>query len=341
MPLRPRVHIAPPDATTWRRSYPDGLGASAFASPAFQRLMLHDQPGDWVLRALSVDGSEAWLPVLGRCDRYGRWILRAHPVGYDLLPVPLTRLDQAELDHWIHALCTPRIQHFVWWLPSWHTAGLQLKPHRTLTGEVEVEHHVTYTIPFGGEVQAHMREHVSTTMRRYARRNAERGVTVSSDPTPAQIEAYIEIYERSFRDNAWEGEMFDRAFFYAVARELGRGGTLAVVLHEGVVVGGGVLMLDPAVIHYFQGAIDRDAKKVYPHVALYTHALELAAQQGIGWVNLGGVNEGNTGLEWFKSAWGAHATASPMLVFTSGLRKTIESVQRRLPAWLPRRLRPR
>jgi len=332
----PRVHIEPPDATAWRRCFPEGLGPSTFASPGFQRLMLQDTPGDWVQRALSVEGSDLWLPVLGQQDRYGRWTLRVYPVGYDVMPVQRARMTQAELDLWTRALCTPRIQHFVWWLPSWHTEGLRVEPRHDVTGELRVETHTTYVIPFAGDFEAHLKDHVSSTMRRYARRNDKHGVTVVSEPTDEQIEAYIEVYDRSFHDNQWVGEKFTRSFFYGVARDLGKGGQLAIVLHEDRVIGGGVLMVDPAVIHYFQGAIDRDVKKVHPHVALYTHALRLAEERGIAHVDLGGVNEGNEGLVRFKTSWGAEPTAAPMLTFTSGVRKTIEAVEQRLPPWVPR-----
>ncbi len=333
MLLQPRVHIEPPDATAWRECFPDGLGPSAFSSPGFQRLMLHEAQGDWVQRVIRVDGSDLTLPVLGQRDRYGRWTLRAHPVGYDLMPIERARMHQSELDLWVRALSTPRIQHFVWWMSPWDEP-LHVEPFHRLTGQVQVGSHTTYAIHFDGDFDRHLADNVSSTMRRYTRRNDKRGVTVVSEPTNEQIEAYVDVYDRSYRDNKWEGEKFSRSLYHSVARDLGKGGQLAIVMHEDKVIGGGILMIDPRVVHYFSGAIDRRVKGVHPHVALYTHALRLAEERGLRYVNLGGINEGNEGLVRFKTAWGAKATRVPMLTFTSGVKKTLEAVQQRFP-WLP------
>lgn len=326
----PSVSLSPPDATAWRQAYPEGLGASAFSSPGFQSLM-HGMLGEaWEPRLVSVDGSDLLLPALGQQDRFGRWVLRVHPIGYDVMPIQRARLSQRELDRWVDALCSPKIRHFVWWLPSWHTDGLRVQPRKTLTGEVSVGEHITYVIPFAGDVDAHLSKHVSSTMRRYARRNIKHGVTVTDDPTEAQLDEYIAIYERSYRDNGWEGDKFTPEFFRGVT-ELQKGGSLAVVLHQDRVIGGGVLMFDPNAAHYFQGAIDRDVKGVHPHVALYMHTLKCAATRGISHVNLGSINEGNEGLKRFKTSWGAEPTSWIQLSFTSGPRRTLEALRERLP----------
>ncbi len=327
--LGPRVHIRAPDPALWRRAYPDGLGASAFGSPEFQAAMLEIENArtdgaPWVQRAVSVDGSDLWLPVLGLRDRVGRWRLAVMPIGYDMMPTTRARLTQAEFDAWLVALCTPRVTFFEWWLPAWHTEGLHLQSRRTPVGGVEVGSHETYVIALRGTAEQHLEQHVSSTMRRYVRRNDKAGVTVMTCPDTAQIDAYFAVYERSFHDNAWVGDMFPRRFFDTVARQLGRGGELAVVLHAGQVVGGGVLMYDRDVVHYFQGAIDRGIKDINPHVALYWHALRSAEARGIGHVNLGGVNDGNEGLVRFKTSWGATATPSPMLTFRSGPRYALQ-----------------
>ena len=327
-----RVHIRKPDAGQWRQAFPDGLGASAFSSPGFQRAILDTEPSGWVQRAVSVDGSDLWLPVLGRRDRVGRWELRVLPVAYDVMPVQRARLSQAELDTWIDALCTPRISHFIWWLPPWHTDGLHIEPRRHLGGGLTVGSHRTYVIRLDGTADEHLERNVSTTMRRYVRRNDKAGVTVVAKPDAAQIDAYFGVYQQSFHDNGWVGEMFPRRFLDAAARTLGLGGELAVVLHEGQVVGGGILMFDRDALHYFQGAIDRGVKDINPHVALYTYALRCAEARGIRHVNLGGVNDGNEGLMRFKTSWGAEATSATMLTFTSGARYTWAAIRERLPS---------
>lgn len=336
MILGPSVHIHDPDPAAWHQAFPAGLGASAFSSPGFQRAMLDLQPAGpdrtpWVQRALSVDGSDLWLPVLGHRDRVGRWELKVLPVGYDVMPVQRARMDQDELDTWLTALCTPRITFFIWSLPSWHTQGMQIEPRNTLGGRVDVGSYETYVIRLEGTAEQHLEHHVSSTMRRYVRRNEKAGVTVVAKPDAAQIDEYFRIYEQSFHENAWIGAMFPRKFFDVVGRELGRGGELAIVLHEDRVVGGGVLMFDHDAVHYFQGAIDRSIKDINPHVALYWHALRCAEARGIGHMNLGGVNRGNEGLVRFKTSWGAAATPSTKLTFRSGSRHAWEGLRERLP----------
>jgi len=334
MLLGPRVHIRAPDFDAWQRAFPDGLGASAFSSPGMQRALLElerVEPGHapWEQRALSIDGSDLWLPVLGRRDRFGRWELKVLPVGYDVMPVQRARLREAEIVAWMSALCTPRITFFIWWLPSWHTDGMRLESRRSLSGNVEVGSNNTYVIGIDGTAENHLEKQVSSTMRRYVRRNDKAGVTVIGNPDADQIDAYFRIYEQSFHDNAWVGEMFPRRFFDVVARDLGKGGELAVVLHGGKVVGGGVLVFDRSAVHYFQGAIDRSLKDINPHVALYWYALRCAEARGIRHVNLGGINDGNEGLVRFKTSWGGVETPSPMLTFRSGPRVTYEGLRDR------------
>lgn len=331
MLLGPRVHIRTPDDAQWRSAFPEGIGASAFSAPAFQRLS-HQLEPEWALRMLVVDDLEQHLPVLGRRDRFGRWQLRVVPTGYDVMPIERAKLRQAELDRWMRALCTPRITHFIWWLPSWHVEGLRIESQRHLTSSVEVGHHETYVIRLDGTAEAHLERAVSSTMRRYVRRNDKAGVTIVARPDAAQVDAYVEIYERSFRENGWVGEPFPRHFFHVVANEFGRGGELAVVMHEGRVIGGGVLMYDHASMHYFQGAIDRTVKDVNPHVALYWYALQTAEARGLAHVDLGGINDGNEGLARFKTSWGAAATPSPMLTFRSGARVALDGARERFPS---------
>lgn len=323
MILGPRVHIREPDAVAWRRAYPTGFGASAFCSPDFQRVMLEmyaTRPGGsrWMHRAVSVEGSDLWLPVIGCRDRFGRWELKGLPIGYDLMPVQRARMTQAELDAWVAALSTPRITHFIWHMPSWHTEEVHIEPRKNFSERVEVGRYETYVIRLDGTAEQHLDRHVSSTMRRYIRRNEKAGVTVVANPDAEQLDAYFRIYEQSYYQNGWVGEKFPRSFFDAVSSDLGDGGELAVVLHEDRVVGGGVILVDRAAVHYFQGAIDRSVKDINPHVELYWYAMRRAEALGLGHLNLGGVNRGNEGLVRFKTSWGATATHPPKLTFRSG-----------------------
>jgi CelD/BcsL family acetyltransferase involved in cellulose biosynthesis len=172
-----------------------------------------------------------------------------------------------------------------------------------------------------GSARAHVAA-LGRSRRRWLAANERHGLALRSDPDAAQRAAFFALYERSHRERAWTGAPLSRAFFEGAATRLGRGGELCVALHGGRVVGGGVLLYDRQAVHYFLGAVDREARQVAPHDALYLRALEQAEARGLAWVNLGGINEGNAGLARFKRSWGAAPMRVTRVSWQSGLRVT-------------------
>jgi len=325
------AEIEPTDRDYWSGCFPRGLGGSAFSSPVWQRLMAEQVDEGWQPRLLRAKGPEGFLsiPVFAREGGLGRYDLAVHPVAYYVTPVEKAVLTDAELRAVLDVLCTHRVRHFTWWLPPWSTAHAGLTTRYRGLGRLTVGSVDTYVITLEGTAEQHIADRVSTTHRRYVRKNAKQGVHIVTDPDRALRDRYYALYQRVYEDRNWVGERFPRSMFDGVANDLDRGGQLAVAVHEGRVVGGGVLLYDHYAVHYFQGVLDRDAEGIHPHVALYEFALRQAEQRGLHRVNLGGVNEGNEGLARFKMAWGAEPVAVPILKWQSGPRVLLQRVRER------------
>lgn len=314
--------LEPIDRAHWESLFPEGFGPSAFSAPAWQRLMAEQIGAGFRPMWLRADGPGGPLrvPVFAKAGGAGRFDLEVHPIAYYVTPIEKAVLSPAELAAVLDALCTWRVRHFTWWLPPWSTAHAGLRSRYQGLGQLRVDGVDTYVITMEGTADEHIASRVSTTHRRYVRKNAKQGVHIVTDPDRALRDRYYDLYSQVFQDRDWVGERFPRAMFEGVAAELGAGGHLAVALHEGRVIGGGVLLFDHHAVHYFQGVMDRDARGLYPHVALYEHALRQAEARGLRRVNLGGVNAGNEGLARFKRAWGAEPLAVPILEWRSGPR---------------------
>lgn len=303
----------------WEAHYPNGLGPSAFGSPAWQRLVAAEADARWQLRRLVAPGDRDFqLPVMVRRGRSGRYVLETHPVAYPVAPIGRPTFTEEDWRPLLSALSSPRIAQLGLWL----SPGSPWRPEPGYhgIGRVRVSAEDTYLIRLEGDIEAHLAERTSSLRRRKLRSNERRGLTLEARPDASLRDAYYALYARVFGDRAWVGERFSRAFFEGVATSLGEGGELCVALRGGEVVGGGVMLYDHHHAYYFQGAVDRDARDVSPHDALYLRALQEASRRGIGTLNLGGVNRGNEGLVRFKRSWGAEAVPFVKLHFTSGVR---------------------
>lgn len=306
MPLPSRLRS--PDYALWAHHYPDGAGPSAFSAPAWQRLLAAEEWGGpeplrWL--ELPTPSGRLHLPVLAHPAGLGRSKLLTRPVAYFVTPVERAPLEAGDLDALLGALgFDPRIAWLALWLPPWSPAR-PTSGYRGL-GHLDVRAEETFVIHLGdGGAEAHLARSLPRIRRRGLAANERAGLELATKPSPAQREAYVALYHRIHRERRFVGTPFSRAFFEGAATELGRGGELCVALHRGRVVGGGILLYDAQAVHYFQGAVDREAREVSPHDALYLRALGQAERLGLGRVHLGGVNRGNTGLARFKRSWGA------------------------------------
>lgn len=319
------------DLASWEAAFPGGLGPCAFASPRFQKLAIAPEEPSWNSQLLRVQGPNGalTLPVMARRTRGGRWAVATRPIGYGVVPIDESRPSQEEVRAIVDAVCSPRFSSFGWWLPPWASRQLHLESERRWCGSLEVSTFDSYVITFEGSAENHMANRVSKTMRRYVRGNQKRGLTAVTNPDPEARREYYELYRSVYQQQSWIGPMFTWEFFEGVASDLGSGGELVLFRFEGEIAGGGVLLYDHDAVHYFQGAIDRDARGVYPHVGLYHYALEQAEKRKLTYLQLGGINPGNTGLARFKESWGAVATPVVTVKWDGRVRRTLGRFLRR------------
>ena len=315
--LGPR--LAPVDWATWERHYPDGFGASAFSSPAWQRLMQAEEGPSYQLRMLTarVGGRPASLPVFVRSWRFQRVEMRTRPISYFVLPIELSSAGGAGVVEALTAQArSPWTVRFEWCLPPW----LEMGRDATTAGVA------TYLMRLDCPREEYLATRVRKRFLDYVRSSYRRGIEVSASPTPEETRQYIDLYRKTHSDRSWVGPVFSDAFFEGVRTSLGKGGSLVIMKVGSKVVGGGVVLFDRYSAHYFQGAIDRDAKEVKPHIVLYDWVLTAAYERGLQYINLGGVNEGNDSLTEFKTNWGATAVPTRIVDFTFGSENLVSLV---------------
>src|SRR5690606_11805960 len=195
--------------------------------------------------------------------------------------------------------------------------GESVVAFREMAARLSLSSGDTYLIPCDRSYEEHMARKVRSARMRDIRLSEERGLELIEQPSPEVVDEYYRLYVRVRGELGWQDQPFSRSFFHGVARDLGSGGQLLVMRHEGRVVGGGVLFYDKRAVHYCQGTTDRACKDVFPHIVLMSEALRRAYARGLEYVNLGGVNDGNKGLVQFKKSWGAVASPVPILRFRS------------------------
>lgn len=299
--LLPKL-LDPPEAE-WRRRYPNGLGASAFSSPAWQNLMRCLVGPECEPRVLVAETETARysLPVFVRTWRYRRVEIVTQPIAYYVLPIECEIADAACVRPLAAASRAPFTSGFKWWLPPW-LAGDWAPAARDVD---------TYLIEVDGPVDDFLKRKVRKRFLEYVRSSQRRGIEIVERPTPREVDEYFTLYETTFEERSWVGDKFPIEFFHGVATELGDGGRLVLLRHEGRVVGGGVVLFDRYAVHYFQGATERDNPHVKPHMVLYDWLVRTASARGLRYVNLGGTNDGNESLVQFKQGWGAEPRPVP------------------------------
>lgn len=325
---RIKVSIEEPDFDYWNAHFPEGLGCCAFSSPAFQKIMVElenkgKEQSYWKQRFLSIHWkhNRLTLPILARPTRFGRWVFVTCPIGYSVTPIEKAYLNSEEMNAFLEAICRLRFAFVNCWLPPWPPAASAiLESQMRWQGTLNISTIDSYVITLDGFIKEHIQNNVSRTMQRYIRVNHRNGLTILRNPSEKARRCYFELYRMVYHERKWLGPQFTWEFINNLSNMLGAGGELVLQQYGSKIVGGGVLLYDHDAVHYFQGAIDRKAHEIYPHVGLYTYALKQAESRNLRYANLGGVNTGNTGLIQFKESWGALPTPLKTLQWQSGLK---------------------
>lgn len=328
------VSIEEPDSAYWNAHFPGGLGCSAFSSPAFQKILvkLEQESADktnWEQRFLRIhwEGGQLTIPVLAKRARFGRWMVVTRPIGYSITPIEKASFSSDELEVFLKAICSPRFAYAHYLFSPWSlTADNLLQSQTRWHGALSISTVNTYIITRKGSVEEYLKNNISSTLRNSVRVNTREGLKAHVTIDDDEIRRYYQLYLRVYRERGWEGTPFTGEFIEGAAQTLGAGGELVLLTHEKEIVGGGVLLYDHDAVHIFQSVMNRDVRGIFPHVGLHTYALEQAKQRNLSYVNLGGVNAGNTGLVRFKKSWGAAET--PFTAFD--WRSTPKHIVRRL-----------
>jgi hypothetical protein len=293
-------------------------------------MMAREVGAKWNLRVLHSRTGEknVSLPVFVRCNRWRRHDLTVQPVAYYVTPWEYDDVDTEVVCATLTAASSMRTSTFTWWLPpwsSWQPAMPDNHPFGRLVSQDQAE---TYLIEMRQSLEEHMANSVSKTQSWQARTSIKRGLEVVENLTPELVDEYYSLYLRVRKEEGWTDKPFSRLFFHDAATTLEEGGQLLVMKYENRIVGGGVLLFDRRAVHYFQGTTDRNIKTVFPHSVICAEALKRAAARGLKFVNLGGVNEGNTGLIQFKLAWGAAPRPVPIVRWRCSIAQALQGALR-------------
>jgi hypothetical protein len=143
----------------------------------------------------------------------------------------------------------------------------------------------------------------SETTRNKIRRAARNGVVVRRATNSLEVNTYCSIYRKVINDR----EKWNTVYKQSLLDELFKLDDAVVLLLAEVnelVIGGAWFVRDGNSLFYWQGAMDYQHKKYFPHYALMNSAIELACNEGMRSFNMG-ASLHMPSLEQFKSFWGA------------------------------------
>jgi len=144
------------------------------------------------------------------------------------------------------------------------------------------------------------------THRRHVRSAEKQGVEVSPAASPADVDAYYELYRASLQrwgDGATG--FYPRSLFHNLAGSsaYGEGIRLLLARKDGAVIGGIVVLTHGAQAVYWHGVSDAAFASAHPSPLLLVSAIRRACEDGVRWFDFMGPNEHLKGVQHFKDGF--------------------------------------
>jgi hypothetical protein len=164
----------------------------------------------------------------------------------------------------------------------------------------------------------------SETARNKVRRAERNGVVVCRATEHLEVEAYYALYEQLITERTDWKAIYKRALFDELFKV--RGVMLLLAKLDGIIIGGGWFIRDGNSSFYWQGAMNYQYKRYFPHYAIINSAIRCASEKGMASFNMG-VSTGIQTLEQFKSFWGARKVACWTFVWRNPVWRSVARIR--------------
>ena len=303
------------------------MGMSVFSSPIWQEIIRLETDMNWnikFLKGVDSNNQPKHLPFQVNQDRWGRFNIIGQPIAYHLTPIEPGVIDETLIQSILKNVNHPLTAQFIWALPPWLSYQPQPLTRTSWAGIEKISTRETYVLSINDNESAedYLSRKVNSTSRRYTRQNFKKELEILSNPTSDIINEYYNLYSRTHSERNWLGNKLTLSFFEHIATKLDNAGELIVTKFNNKVVGGGILLYDQHAVHYYQGTVDREIKEIRPMHALIYRAIQQAVERKLKYINLGGVNKDNTGLDRFKRSWGADSISTSVICWESRFKRS-------------------
>ena len=168
----------------------------------------------------------------------------------------------------------------------------------------------------------------SETTRNQVRQAVRKGVVVRRATNSLEVNTYYSIYRNVIAERPSWGTVYPESLFNELFK-LDDAIILLLAEVKDVVIGGAWFIRDGNSLCYWQGAMDYQHKKCFPHYALMNAAIELACNEGLHSFNMGASLKMPL-LEQFKSFWGTRKVPQWTFAWENPLWSSISRIRRRI-----------
>jgi Acetyltransferase (GNAT) domain len=161
---------------------------------------------------------------------------------------------------------------------------------------------VTHVLDLSPGFDAVWTDSFSSRCRNSCRKAEKLGVEVRLESTPEALAAYYRLYEAAARSWGHARAPYSRRLFDSLLNSGAAELWLARVGDR--VIGGGLMLRGSDDLLYWSGAMDRRFQHAAPSNAVMRSVIESACERAIACLDFG-ASAGLSGIEWFKSSFGA------------------------------------